>query len=400
MDRNNNNDENIRFIRKRNINEEIDRQDEEFTEGKNRYTGYADYESENYPARRQSAGKKNVVNRTKAKVLRLFIIDFVIAAFLFLCFSLYYFILPRDLSGEAITLPTTSASQSSVQNSAKTSSSKPNASSPSKSKPSTASTQASAVTSADPNSWRVKFADKFTSGDVQKTDSSYKSANINVSVQKKTGNGVTYYVADIYVADIKYFKTAFASGKYSSANGLPTDKIAQKNNAIIAINGDNSPENVGPIVRNGQLYKNKAIMDVLVMNNDGSMQTFSPNDFDINKLQSEGAWQAWTFGPMLLKDGQVMDTFNSGVKVANPRTAIGYYEPGHYCFVVVDGRQAGYSTGLSCAQMSQLFYDMGCKAAFNLDGGQSTEMAYMGKLVNRPYNGGRAINDIVYIADE
>jgi len=300
-------------------------------------------------------------------------------------------------------LPGLPAKQAAVPGIPSASQSKPNMAAPGVNA-ATASTfgssQASASAAADPNSWRIKFADKFTSGNVEKTDTSYKSANINVTIQKKTYKSAVYYVADIYIADIKYFKTAFASGKYTSAKGLPTDQIARNNNAVIAINGDNSPENVGPVVRNGQLYKNKTIMDVLVMNNDGSMQTYSPQDFDINKLQSEGAWQAWTFGPMLLKDGQVMDTFNSGVKVANPRTGIGYFEPGHYCFMVVDGRQSGYSVGLSCQQMSQLFHDMGCKTAFNLDGGQSTEMAFMGKLVNRPYNGGRAINDIVFIADE
>jgi exopolysaccharide biosynthesis protein len=143
-------------------------------------------------------------------------------------------------------------------------------------------------------------------------------------------------------------------------------------------------------------------MDVCVMFNDGTIQTFSPKDFDIEKIKTQGAWQAWTFGPMLLKDGQPMkkEEFNSGVNTKNPRSAIGYFEPGHYCFLIVDGRQAGYSGGMSTEEMSQLFFDLGCKAAFNLDGGQSAEMAYMGELANKPFDGGRSINDILYIADE
>ena len=51
-------------------------------------------------------------------------------------------------------------------------------------------------------------------------------------------------------------------------------------------------------------------------------------------------------------------------------------------------------------EMSQLFYDMGCKVAYNLDGGQSAVMAYEGKVANKPYNGGRSISDIIYITDE
>lgn len=254
--------------------------------------------------------------------------------------------------------------------------------------------------SANTSAWRTKFADKFTDGEVLKDSSSYKSANINVSVNKVQKDGVTYFLADIYLADIKYFKTAFASGKYDDGSGDHTYKTAAKSNAVIAINGDNSPRNKGPVVRNGDLYPASATMDALVMYNDGTMQTFSPQEFDIEKLKTEGAWQAWTFGPMPLKDGQAMEKFNSGVNPANPRSAIGYFEPGHYCFLVVDGRQEVYSKGLSTQDMSKLFEDLGCKAAFNLDGGQSAEMAFMGQLVNQPYNGGRGINDIVYIADE
>ena len=133
---------------------------------------------------------------------------------------------------------------------------------------------------------------------------------------------------------------------------------------------------------------------------DGSMQTYSRRDVDLDAIIAQGAYQSWAFGPMLLKDGQVMSEFNSTVNRANPRSAIGYYEPGHYVFVLIDGRQDGYSVGMTTAEMSQLFYDMGCKVAYNLDGGQSAVMAWQGEVANRPYNGGRSTSDIIYITDE
>jgi exopolysaccharide biosynthesis protein len=68
--------------------------------------------------------------------------------------------------------------------------------------------------------------------------------------------------------------------------------------------------------------------------------------------------------------------------------------------VLVDGRQPGYSEGLSMKQLSQLFYDLGCKVAYNLDGGQTAVMAFMGEMVNQPYNGGRDVSDIIYIAEK
>ena len=94
-----------------------------------------------------------------------------------------------------------------------------------------------------------------------------------------------------------------------------------------------------------------------------------------------------------------MTEFNSNVVRANPRTAIGYYEPGHYCFIVVDGRQTGYSEGLSMEDLSQLMYDLGCKVAYNFDGGQTSMMVFDGKVVNKPYKDGRSCSDIVYVGE-
>ena len=264
----------------------------------------------------------------------------------------------------------------------------------------TISTPANPTESSDSISWRVKFADRFTNGAVEKTDASYKSANINVSISKVRQDDATCFLADIYVADINYFKTAFAVRPDVMGERELTNLVAKENNAILAINGDHCLDNNGPVVRNGKLYRDEAFADALVMNHDGSMESFSADQLDMNAIKANGAWQVWTFGPMLLKDGQRLTEFDSTLKKANPRTAIGYYEPGHYCFLVVDGRQPGYSEGMTLQEMSNLFYDLGCKVAFNLDGGQSSEMVFLGNVVNQPYNGGRSTSDILYISDD
>ena len=40
------------------------------------------------------------------------------------------------------------------------------------------------------------------------------------------------------------------------------------------------------------------------------------------------------------------------------------------------------------------------RLAFNLDGGRSSEMVFLGKTINRPYDGGRATTDILMIVEE
>ncbi len=267
--------------------------------------------------------------------------------------------------------------------------------------------QASPALSREPATLREKFADKFTGGEIEKTANTYKSANISVTVDTVKKDGVTYFLTDIYVADIKYFKTAFAKTPDVLGHEEHTDEIAREVGAVVAINGDYCLNGKQFIIRNGNLYPTheKIESDILIMYNDGSMMTLSPEDADREKIISDAPYQVWAFGPMLLMDGQPMTQFNSPQEIAgsenNPRTAIGYYEPGHYCFLVVDGRQEGYShPGYNCEQMSRLFFDLGCIVAYNLDGGQTAEIAFMGALVNRPYDGGRPTSDIIYIADE
>jgi exopolysaccharide biosynthesis protein len=271
---------------------------------------------------------------------------------------------------------------------------------------STAATPSPAPTSAvtpqpteDPITWRSKFPGKFTDGEVVQTDNAYKSANIDVTVTMVQENGATYYLADIYLTDLKYFKTAFAHDEFDNG-AQSTRAIAKKNNAIVAINGDYCSYNKGPVLRNGVLYRDQNYHDALVLYDDGTMETYTKDEFDMEVARNQDAYQIWTFGPMLLDGGQPMTEFNSSLGKLNPRTAVGYYEPGHYCFIVVDGRQGDYSKGMTFADLSQLFYELGCKAAFNLDGGQTSEMVFMDKFANRPYNGGRAVSDILYIADE
>lgn len=322
--------------------------------------------------------KKHDGESKKTSLIKTILADVLVAALLLNFFALYYFLLPRDLGRNAKPLNTL---------------------------PEQADTGVGMFGGADTlaqaaQSWRVKFADKLTDGAVILTDRAYKSANISVEISKVQRDGVTYFVADIYLADIRYFRSAFAKGTFGSGIHDATNVIAEQNGAVLAINGDYSGTNAGPVVRNGVLYRDEVYKDALVMYGDGSMETLTAQQVDMDSLAARGVWQVWTFGPMLLDAGQPMDTFNSTLNPKNPRTAIGYYEPGHYCFLVADGRQPGYSDGYTLREMSQLFYELGCTAAFNLDGGQSSEMSFMGEFVNQPYKGGRGTSDIVYITDK
>ena len=246
-----------------------------------------------------------------------------------------------------------------------------------------------------------KFADRYTDT-VVVTGNSYSSPNVSITVSQETLGRTTYYLADIYVRDITCFRSALAGDTFGSGFRDSITDMALMNNALIAINGDYyGNTNEGVVIRNGVIYRaNRTDCDVCVLYYDGTMKVMPGSSFSVEDAIADGAWQAWTFGPALLDtDGSILTQFSSTNRIisANPRTAIGYYEPGHYCMVVVDGR--GESAGITLPDLSELFYDLGCRAAYNLDGGNSSIMVWNNEVVNDPSGGGRESSDALLIAE-
>lgn len=117
--------------------------------------------------------------------------------------------------------------------------------------------------------------------------------------------------------------------------------------SVLVVNGDSYSnsrhrDNV-TIIRNGVIYRaQQTDMETCVLNWDGTMKIYNPEEMDTQKLIDSGAYQSWIFGPSLLDgNGKAKTTFRTWpyIEESHPRTAIGYYEPGHYCLLVVDGRK-------------------------------------------------------------
>ena len=103
---------------------------------------------------------------------------------------------------------------------------------------------------------------------------------------------------------------------------------------------------------------------------------------------------------LLDAEGRPLSEFNTpeGLRSPHPRTAIGYYEPGHYCLVVVDGRNPPHSDGADIATLAQLMAELGCRAAYNLDGGAMSLMVYNNQYVNTPV-GDHLVSDMVIVRE-
>ncbi len=236
----------------------------------------------------------------------------------------------------------------------------------------------------------------------------YRSPTLSVKVtvhndSHEFGRRIMYYVADIHVRDVTQIRTVATHKDFSKARRGRVREMAKGVDALIAISGDYcAARKDSLIIRNGVVYRSKLDDgDVCLLLKNGEMQTIQRKDANLKSILKKDPWQAWQFGPALLDSkGNAIKSFpGSKIRSLNPRCSIGYVEPGHYFFVVVDGRQKD-SKGVTLAELAVLMKSLGCRQAYNLDGGASAHMYWKGTIFSDPSGGGRKISDIIYIAKE
>lgn len=93
-----------------------------------------------------------------------------------------------------------------------------------------------------------------------------------------------------------------------------------------------------------------------------------------DELLEKGIQAKWAVSGFrgILKDDQVLVEPS---EVRHPRTAVGLSkEANRFVWLVVDGRQQGFSEGVSEEELAKLLIECGCSDGINLDGGGSSSM--------------------------
>lgn len=238
--------------------------------------------------------------------------------------------------------------------------------------------------------------------DPQITDNRYQDDHISIQIEKKRLLDSDVTIAEVIISDPSLLKTGLANGVFGRNITDTTSAIASRCNAIFAVNGDfYGFRDDGIVKRNSCFYRNvprtDPASDVLLIDQDGELSIYP--DSEVTNDLIDQSTQIISFGPGLVKDGSVTENAMAASE-RNPRTAIGEIGPLHYIFVTVDGRTSE-NAGMFLTDLACLMKDLGCKTAYNLDGGGSTAMWFMGKIQNTPADGHklgeRKVSDIVYI---
>lgn len=177
--------------------------------------------------------------------------------------------------------------------------------------------------------------------------------------------------------------------------GDTTSHIAKMNNAVAAINGggfyDPNGTGTGRLPYGFILHEGKYLLgqqvddqervDFVGMTRAGNLIA---GNYNKKELRDLGATEGLTFGPPLIMNGKKVIRSGDGGWGISPRSAIGQKKDGTMMFLVIDGRQPGYSIGATLVDVQNIMYEKGAYIAANLDGGSSTTLYYNGNVVNKP----------------
>ncbi len=236
-------------------------------------------------------------------------------------------------------------------------------------------------------------------------DYTYEDADRSIVIQKITGDQSAGLLIDVQLREAAGFHAGAAEGDFEALSSM-----AQREGAVLAINADDyGTHKYGVIIRDGQCLRvHDTTRHMLAVLPDGSFETVSDRTSQTpeelaQRLQAENVMHTFEFGPVLVENGEAVafpssfDVISTRESRREPRTAIGMISPLHYVIVVVDGRQSGYSEGVSLQTLQQLFVNLGVQTAFNLDGGGSSEVWFQGEILNRPAGGHeRKLSDCIW----
>lgn len=224
----------------------------------------------------------------------------------------------------------------------------------------------------------------------------YVSNTLSVKIDKKHQYDSVYWVAKIKTKNPKQLRSAMSYGTYGGARQL-TSEAVRSNGGIIGVNGSafsystGKPSPLGMCIKDGVIYGNYATSySVMAVKKDGTIFT-PPLGLWGEDLVRMGVKDTYNFGPILINNGQAQPIDMQNFPLTSykyARTVVGMVRPNEYVLLVADADRNGvYSKGLNHYEMIAELQRMGCRYAYNLDGGGSVTLYYDGRVLNRPSDG-------------
>lgn len=203
----------------------------------------------------------------------------------------------------------------------------------------------------------------------------YKNKRVNINELNRTGR----------VGSIILYTEEYGS---SNRAEISNTSIRVENNVITAVYRNASEVSIKKGSRLISFYGEKASLPEKLGIKEGDTV-----NIEIRPVLGE-AYQAYGCGSMLVSEGipvvKDRDRWAGTLLNRDPRTAIGIKADGRMLLIVADGRQPGYSSGLTGKELAEYLVQLGVREAAMLDGGATSQLFVEGSLKNRPSGRGIA----------
>jgi len=222
-----------------------------------------------------------------------------------------------------------------------------------------------------------------------------KRATVKVFSLKEVG--YAGYMAKIKLHDPSAIRLVLAptENELLGSYGETVSSMAKRTGATLAINAGGfwrKPEDgliypIGTTIVDGEIkvFSTNSEVSFIGFNKEGRLVGGTITDRDA--LESLGVLQGASFLPTLIKDGKKQPIPKAWANKKEPRTLIGHFTNGDVLMIVIDGRQKGYSEGVTLEDAQDKLIGLNIRDAYNLDGGGSSTFYYNGKVLNKPSDG-------------
>lgn len=252
-----------------------------------------------------------------------------------------------------------------------------------------------------PDPWAKLFTDggaHLTITDPDRGPWIYKDETLSIRIDLMASGKAKYLRAEIHS------RGPLPAGAFSHQDPAARKRVlpyllARHNRAVFGITADfvcHRGNDKGVMIRLGKVYHDKKKAPTLAVLPDGELKAYEPGKVTAKQLLSMGVKDSFAFGPILVSSGKVHKSVRTHpLRPGNRRSSIGMVEKGHYICIVA-------LSGFTLESLAKLYVKNKCTVAYNLDGGYSASMVFMGEQLfkagyNEDFGGQRPLADMLVI---
>lgn len=258
----------------------------------------------------------------------------------------------------------------------------------------------------DEDDWPERGAEGFLEGDGEffyENDEAGQWAYLNRNLQifirrgKETSIPLEWFETEILTRNGESFRTAITDPEHPGKKFRYPYDISRDEGFVLGFSDDfyatrmEDKETVGIIIREGRIISDKTNsktghhlpnLDMMAQYPDGRLEVYECTEFTAQELLDKGAVNVFSFGPILLRDGEINPLLYPYYRSIEPRHALGMIEPNHYLILSVQGRNKD-SKGTMLQRVAEMMKERGVIQALNLDGGNTMALIFRGRMLNK-----------------